>query len=224
MNPRVLAFDVIETLFSLDRLGQRMRDAGLSSDALSVFFAHLLRDGFALAATDIYVPFRELAKASLEVLLAGAEITSNDATVNRGLEGFADLDAHPDVAEGLDHARAAGARILALTNGSARSTELLLTRSGLTPFFERIVSIDEVEHWKPRREVYLHAARLMNAEPSSLALIAAHAWDVHGAKQAGLHAGWIRRTDRRFLSSMTAPDAEGDALAEVVDLLMARTE
>src|SRR5438552_11048148 len=36
--------------------------------------------------------------------------------------------------------------------------------------------------------VYLHAAKECGVEPSRVALVAAHAWDTHGAKRAGLGA------------------------------------
>lgn len=134
------------------------------------FFARLLRDGCALAATGSYVPFRELTEATLEVILASSGITPTGELVASVIDGFAELDPHPDVEEGLEHARAAGARVIALTNGSTENTNRLLGRAGLAPLVERIVSTDEVKQWKPRREVYLHAARIMGVGPSEVAL------------------------------------------------------
>ena len=47
---RVVAFDVNETLFSLDSLGPVFATAGLNPAAVPLWFARLLRDGFALTA------------------------------------------------------------------------------------------------------------------------------------------------------------------------------
>ncbi len=49
-RPQVVAFDVIETFFSLDAVNARFEDAGLSSSALELWLATGLRDAFALAA------------------------------------------------------------------------------------------------------------------------------------------------------------------------------
>ena len=70
--------------------------------------------------------------------------------------------------------RAAGVRIITVTNGSAENTTKLLSRAGLSDFVEKTVSIDEVRHCKPLRHVYLHAARTVEVDPSRLALVAAH--------------------------------------------------
>jgi hypothetical protein len=56
-----VAFDVNETLFSLDRLGPAFTDVGLDPGLVPLWFARLLRDGFALTAIGGYRPFADLA-------------------------------------------------------------------------------------------------------------------------------------------------------------------
>jgi 2-haloacid dehalogenase len=132
------------------------------------------------------------------------------------LESFTELPAHEDVETGLEAARSSGFRLITLTNGSAENTQKLLSRAVLAKYFERTISIDEIHHWKPSREVYLYAAQKMSVVPERMALIAAHAWDTHGASQAGLVSGWLRRQEKEFPSSMTPPDVRGDTLEMVV--------
>jgi 2-haloacid dehalogenase len=57
--------------------------------------------------------------------------------------------------------------------------------------------------------------------PGRIALVAAHAWDTHGARQAGLLTGWVARTANPYPSIFTAPDITGSTLVEVVDGLLA---
>jgi 2-haloacid dehalogenase len=220
-RPTVIAFDVIETLFPIEPLGERFEAIGLPAQALRLFFAQMLRDAFALEATARYKPFRELATASLEVTLASQRVAPDPAKIAQVLGGFGDLPAHPDVRPAFERARAGGARIMTLTNGGADNTRKLLAAAGLQDFVEKVVSIDEVRRWKPNREVYLHAARAAGVEPARLGLVAAHAWDTHGAKEAGLVTGWVRRGDREYHSAMSPPDARGETLTEAVDGLLA---
>lgn len=62
----------------------------------------------------------------------------------------------------------------------------------------------------------MYAARQVNIAPERMALISVHAWDTHGASQAGLITGWFPREEKIFPSSMSAPDVESDTLEDVV--------
>jgi len=72
----------------------------------------------------------------------------------------------------------------------------------------------EIRQWKPRLELYLHAADVLSVAPAELALAATHAWDVHGAKCAGLFAGFVAR-GQSFPATMAAPDIVGQNLVDV---------
>ena len=51
--------------------------------------------------------------------------------------------------------------------------------------------------------------------------MATHAWDVHGAKCAGLLTGFVAR-GQSFPATMAAPDILGQSLAEVASRIAAR--
>jgi 2-haloalkanoic acid dehalogenase type II len=220
-RPHAVALDIVETVFALEPLSGRLRTAGLPESALRLFFAQMLRDAFALEASGAYKPFKEVAAGSLAVLMANHGVPADKASIQSVLAGFAELPPHPDVGQALERLRSAGIRIIALTNGGAENTQKLLDRANLASFVEKTISIDEVRRWKPNREVYLHAARGISVEPGRLVLVAAHAWDVHGAKQAGLCGAWVRRQDKAYHSAMQPPDVQGDSLLEVADALIA---
>lgn len=217
--PAVVAFDVIETLFSLESMRPRLKAAGIAEHALETWFAQILRDGLALDAAGVYRPFQDVAAATLRNLLA-LSTGADPAQAEDVMAGFSELDAQPDAAPAMHALREKNVRIVALTNGGANATHELLERSGLREFVEQIVSIDEVRRWKPRREVYLHCAEAVGEAPRRLALMAAHAWDVHGAGRAGLTTGFVNREGALFPSTMDEPDVEGSGLAEVVEALV----
>lgn len=115
----------------------------------------------------------------------------------------------------------AGVRVVTLTNGTAETTKKMLDGAGLSALVERSMAIDEVKHWKPAKEVYLHAAKVTNVQPVELALVAAHAWDTHGAGRAGLTTGWVARKGTLFPPAMDPPHVRGETLVEVVTKLLA---
>ena len=223
-RPAVVAFDAIQTVFSLEPLRDRLVALGLPGHTLELWFARTLRDGFALAAAGVFRPFAEVAAGTLEGLLAEHGREAETARVGDVLGGFARLPAHPDAAPAVDRLRAAGVRVLVLTNGSEANTHAVLSRAGLLGTVERVVSIDEAGAWKPRAEVYRYVARVAGVEPADLALVAAHAWDCHGAHRAGLVTGWVSRHERRFNPALGRPDVSGGTLDEVAAGLLGLPE
>nr|WP_145269667.1 HAD hydrolase-like protein [Tautonia plasticadhaerens] len=113
-----------------------------------------------------------------------------------------------------------GVRVIVLTNGGDANTRNLLDGSGLLGQVERVVSIDEVGTWKPRAEVYRHAAGAIGVEPGRLGLIAAHAWDCHGAHRAGLVSEWVSRHERVVSPAFDPPDVRAETLPGVAEAML----
>jgi 2-haloacid dehalogenase len=220
-QPEVVAFDVIGTLFDLVPLGIRFKDAGLPADALGEWFARMLRDAVALSTSGVYKPFHEVASGTLEIFLTERSVEPSKDRISAILEGFGELPSYPDVEAAFKLLRQANVRIITLTNGGAETTRKLLKRAGVDGMVERIITIDEVRQWKPAREVYRHAAKVMRVEPGQMALVAAHDWDVQGASRAGLVTGWVGRHGKRFHPAMDLPDVKGATLVEVAGGLLA---
>jgi 2-haloacid dehalogenase len=219
-RPTVIAFDVIETLFPLDPLRARLKEAGLRGESLQVWFGRILRDGMALTLTGEFNSFPEVAQAALKGLMAEHGLPPAEESVKRVMSGFGELSPHEDVRSSLELLRSAGVRAIALTNGSATTTGKLLAKAGLGHLVEKVVSIDEVRQWKPARAVYLQALLAAGVNAGQMALVAAHAWDVRGAAAAGLTTAWLPRQEKRFSDVMGKPDVKGGTLIEVVQQLL----
>lgn len=216
-RPTVIAFDVLETLFSLESLRSRFLAVGQPGHLLELWFTRVLRDGFALAASGGYQPFGQLAQEALAAVSSGTLSVQDRRAV---LTGITELPARPDVAPALRLANDAGARVLALSNGAAATTQELLEHAQLAQHVWRVVSVDEVRRFKPAPEVYQHAAHVGGASPQRTALVAAHAWDVHGARQAGLVTGWVNRADGEPSAVFAAADVCASSLDRVVARLL----
>ena len=222
-SPTLVLFDVNETLSDLEPLRDRFEQVGAPGHLLESWFASTLRDGFALTAAGAYADFRTVALGVLRGLLAQIETPqhNNERAAEHVLTGFAELDVHPDVAEGMHKLAAAGMRMATLTNGAAEIARKLLDRAGLADPVERFLSVDEVRRWKPAPEPYLHAARELGVPPEKCVLVAVHQWDIDGAKRAGLQAGWLSRRNASYPCFFETPDATGETLAALADVLVA---
>lgn len=180
------------------------------------WFASFLRDAFALEISGDYRPFRDIASANLSVLLARETGRAEREAIDHVLHGFTELNPHDDVASAMTALRQAGIRIATLTNGSAKVTTALMERAGIRQFVEHVISIDEIGHWKPHAAVYQSCVEKFGLHPTEVILIAAHAWDIQGARQSGLMTAYVARGGIPLSPAITAPDLEEDSLTEVV--------
>jgi 2-haloacid dehalogenase len=218
----VVVFDVNETLSDMVPLGRRFADVGAPELTARIWFASLLRDGFALAVAGDSATFATLGSAALRTVLTGTPLTRDlDAAVEHVMAGFMDLGVHPDVPEGVRALTAAGLRLATLSNGSAAVAERLLTSAGLRDEFERLLSVEDAGVWKPARGAYEYAARACGVSLSDMVLVAVHPWDIDGAARAGMQTAWVDRDGRPYPGYFATPTHTVSALPELAQRLAA---
>ncbi len=220
---QVLVFDVNETLSDLTPLRVRFEDVGAPADLMPTWFAGILRDGFALTAAGAYADFAAVALDGLRTLLPGVEGWAGDveAAARHVVDGFAYLEVHPDVADGVQKLSEAGFRLVTMTNGSATLTQRLLAKAGLVDSFEALLDVSGPRCWKPAPAAYRYAAEQVGVRPEQALLIAVHPWDVDGALRAGLGGVWLRRGATVYPQTMSQPTHSVQDLRELADVLAA---
>ena len=219
MRPSVIAFDVNETLSDMSPLGARFVEVGASATVAPLWFASVLRDGFALTAAGENPPFADVARDLLVSLLSQAQLNrSVDEATRHVMDGFASLEVHADVANGLDRLHEDGFRLVTLSNGAPAVAERLLTDAKVRDRFEHLLSVEDVDAWKPAAAPYRHAASVCGVEPEEVALVAVHPWDVDGARRAGLQSVWVNRSEAAFPSIFTEPTHTVAGIDEIADL------
>jgi len=207
MAAQLIVFDVNETLSDMAPIADRFADIGAPRQLASLWFAGLLRDGFARTAAGASERFAVLADGALRTILHGVELDRDlDDAIAHVLAGFAQLPVHPDVPAGIRALRAAGHRLVTLSNGSAAVAQGLLERAGLRDEFEALLSVEDAGVWKPHPEAYAYAARTCDTRPADMVLVAVHPWDIDGAARAGLATAWINRTNAPYPGYCQPPD------------------
>lgn len=115
--------------------------------------------------------------------------------------------------------RAAGHRLVTLSNSAASVAEGLLDRAGLRGEFAAVLSVEEAGVWKPAAGSYAYAARVCGVNPADLVLTAVHPWDVDGAARAGLRTVHVDRTGAPYPSCSRRPDHTITDLADLAPAL-----
>jgi 2-haloacid dehalogenase len=218
--PSVIVFDVNETLSDMSPLADRFAETGAPASLAKLWFATLLRDGFALTAAGDNSSFAEIGAEALRGLLAGQDLTMEaDAAVDHIMQGMAGLEVHADVPEGVSVLKAAGYRLATLTNGSTDVAENLFNAAGIRDSFDRLLSVDDAPAWKPARGAYDYAAAACGTDPEHMLLVAVHPWDIHGAARAGLNTAWINRSGAPYPAYFTEPDYAVTSLRDLAGAL-----
>ncbi|CDH43821.1 Haloacid dehalogenase, type II [Candidatus Contendobacter odensis Run_B_J11] len=134
----------------------------------------------------------------------------------RLLEAYLYLPLFPEVAASLSALKAQGHQLVAFTNGVEASIRALLTNVDVLSQLEDVVSVDDLRTFKPDPVVYAHLARRTEHTPNETWLVSSNAWDVIGAKAAGLRAAWVKRQpDALFDPWDVEPDIVVNGLDEL---------
>lgn len=217
-SPSVIVFDVNETLSDMSPMPRRFADVGAPEHLAKLWFATLLRDGFALTAAGAQRPFAELGAAALRTVLHGVELNQDlDAAISYVMDGFAKLAVHPDVPEGVRKLRRSGRRLVTLTNGSTGVAERLFGAAGIREEFEALLSVMDAGAWKPARASYEYAARTCGTDLADMLLIAVHPWDIDGAARAGMATAWINRDGGGYPDVFTPPALTAATLIDLAE-------
>lgn len=217
--PKLIAFDVNETLLSLDPIRAKLEGIFGADPPVGEWFARLLHGSLVANILDEYRPFGDIAAETLINLAGrrGLRLRAEDAL--DAMSPMAELPPHPDVLPALQRLSSAGFTMVAFTNGSSEMASAQMKNAGLDEMLERVISVDEVGRFKPDPTTYLHAAQIMGVGIDEMVLVAAHDWDCAGAMRAGAEAVFIARPGATWGLPIPPPDKHVPDLAKMASAL-----
>lgn len=219
--PRVLVFDVNETLLDMAALDPVFEEVFGDASVRREWFGQVLQSAFLTIIIGNYANFGEIGASALQMVSRRHRAYISDEDRQRILGGMRELPPHPDVQEALERLRDAGFRLATLTNNTQEVVDAQLENAGLIDLFEQRLSADAVQRLKPAPEPYRMAAERLDAKPEDIRLVAAHAWDVTGALGAGCAAAFVARPGMILDPVGKHPDVVGGDLSEVADEIIA---
>lgn len=221
-RPKVLFFDVNETLLDLAPLKTSVGAAlGGREDLLPLWFTTMLQYSLVDTLTDSYRSFADIGVACLMMIGEKQGIAIDRATAEKAIrEPFLRLPPHPDVKPSLQALSKAGFHIVSLTNTATDGITAQFKFAEIIDFFDRRISTEEVGAFKPDQRTYQHALKNVGVPAGDVLMIAAHAWDLAGAKKAGLQTAFIRRPGATLYPNVERPDHVVDSLDELAKALI----
>ncbi|WP_020659479.1 haloacid dehalogenase type II [Amycolatopsis benzoatilytica] len=215
---RVVAFDIFGTVVDwhtgiTSQVGEVF--ARLRIDLDPAAFADAWRDRYLPAMARVNNAEREwvyldtLHRESLDALLSEHRVADAVSESDRAhlVRAWHRLPAWPDSAELLTRLRSRYL-VVALSNGGFALLVNLVKHAGLT--FDAIASAELAGRYKPDPAPYQTTARLLDVAPHEVLMVAAHSWDLDGARAAGLRTAFLERPAEK------GPDREADRAADAV--------
>lgn len=218
---RTLIFDVNETLLDLAPLREVVAELLDGRDELvPLWFSSMLHYSLAHNLIADYRPFPEIGAATLQMVGESQDISvDREAAQDRIVESMTHLPAHEDIEPGLKALKEGGYRLVCLTNSTSKGVQAQIENAGLSQYFERLFSVEEVQAYKPDARPYQHVVAELGIEAGECLMVAAHPWDLMGAEAAGLQSAFIRRQGTALYPNAERPTYVVDDLQALAKAL-----
>ena len=155
-------------------------------------------------ATGQYKDFSYITIQSLKNALAENALSLSEEDLQAMLKAYDSLTIFPDVAKTCEKLRSTpDIHPVVFSNGTSTMLTNSVTKSpGLkdhSDVFKDIITVEEVEKFKPAFEVYRHLAEKVGVDPKdakgleNIWLVSGNPFDIVGARAFGLNAIWVNR-------------------------------
>jgi 2-haloacid dehalogenase len=218
----ILAFDVYGTLINTHGI-VAILEKWLANDAQD--FSQTWRDkqleySFRRGLMQNYQNFAVCTRNALDYTCNFYRVSLSKEQKQELMDGYKTLPAFDDAANALAQLKDAGFKLYAFSNGTKEAVEALLTGAGLRPFFDGIVSCDNLKSFKPNPAVYSHFLRESGATHNQAWLISSNPFDVIGALSAGMRSAWVQRSQNAIFDPWDVePTAIIKSLKELAGVL-----
>jgi 2-haloacid dehalogenase len=164
-----------------------------------------------------HTPYREIGFRAVDYVLNRCEIPHTDDEVRELVSAIEKLECFPEVPAALAKLRTKY-KLVVLSNGDPDMLETAKKYHKVP--FDRVISVAEANSFKPHVATYTKAAELLGLPLDQVLFVANHAFDVIGAKSAGMRTAFINRRERPFERTPHQPDIIVRTIGELADTMV----
>ena len=192
----VLAFDVYGTLIDTAGVVAKLRSlvGPMADDFSRAWREKQLEYSFRRGLMRQYADFAVCTRDALDYTCARLSTALTETSKDELLSTYRVLPPFDDVTPSLNDLRDRGFALYAFSNGSSEAVATLLKAADISAYFIDVVSVEELQTFKPNPDVYQHFLKRSGTESNQAWLISSNPFDVIGAVAAGMHAAWVKRT------------------------------
>ena len=193
-KPKVLVFDVNETLLDLAPLKKQIAQALGDERLVGEWFSTLLHYSLVHTLTQNYAPFGQIGANALLMLSEreGQQLSAASA-LDLVETGLCMLSPYPDVVAALSELHNQGFTLVTLTNSSIKAARAKLDYAQIHDQFDQHFTVEPVMQFKPAPAAYQQVFESLEIKADQAIMIAAHPWDLMGARAVGMQTCFVRR-------------------------------
>ncbi len=218
--PWLCVFDAYGTLFSVRMPVEELNAItnGQGEALLEIWRRKQLEYTWLRGMMKAYVPFEQVTNEALTYAMRELGL-SDPILYELMMPIYLQPQTFPDVLPALERLKSEGIATAILSNGTLHMLQEGARRTGIAPYLDQLLSVDQVQQFKPAAEVYQMALDAFGAEPAAVRFFSSNQWDITGAGHFGLPTVWVNRYDRPAEVLKPAPAYTISDLSEITDLL-----
>jgi 2-haloacid dehalogenase len=169
-----------------------------------------------------YADFWQVTEDALVFATKDLKLDLDSQRRARLMNAYLELKTWPDVPQALKSLKAAGIRLVFLSNFSWRMLQAGIRNSGLDGMFEQLLTTDEVKQFKPAPRAYQMAVDALGLKREAIVFAAFAGWDASGAKWFGFPTVWVNRLNSAIEELNVSPDLTCSDLSGLVAFAISR--
>ena len=148
------------------------------------------------------------------------KLTPDDRT--RLLNAYLTLKPWPDAKAALERLRAAGVRIISISNFSQRMLRENAEHAGIAQLFDGLLSTEVNGTYKPDPRAYALGMKELDLKKNEIVFAAFGGWDAYGAKSFGYATYWVNRFGLPAERLGIPPDQTSGDLAGLLEFVLGK--
>ncbi|WP_226037317.1 haloacid dehalogenase type II [Aquibacillus saliphilus] len=209
-----IVFDSYGTLFNVHSLSHRLEEffPGKGQEISQTWREKQIEYALLRQIMGNYTTFYEITKDALIYAIKkhGGPVTTEQT--KQLVEAYLQLDVFPEVKAVLSQLK--DKQLVIFSNGSLDMLNPVVKNAGLSGIFNHIISVDDIEQFKPAPASYNYATKVLNTKAKNVLFVSANGWDISGAENYGFHTAWINRKglpteELELVPDTTYPDLRG---------------
>jgi 2-haloacid dehalogenase len=218
-----LCFDIYGSVHNQHSITDTLQDVtGLPNPVVhemsEMWVDHQISYSLEVTLMGEYETWWDLTVEALKYVLEYHNIDVTDDERDQIMYAYGHLEPYEDWEE-FAKLSEAGHKLYILSDGNLEMLRTLADNTGLTQYLDDIVSVDDVEKFKPHPDVYQNIEDYADRPVEECTMVATHTFDIAGAQAAGMKTALVNRFGVPPTRLGHTPDLVVDSYAELAEEL-----
>jgi 2-haloacid dehalogenase len=216
---RALVFDAYGTLFDPFAVKNRAEELfpGDGAALSQLWRSKQLEYSWLRTLMGRYEGFWKITEDALVFACRAMKLSCDENQRKQLMQVYLTLPAFPEVKPALE--RLLSLPLSILSNGTPEMLTRLVAANGMAHYFKNVFSVDTLQMYKPRPEVYQQAVGSMGVPKEAVGFVSSNFWDIAGATSFGFRTFWLNRASVPSDELGVTPSAVLSTLAELPGIL-----